>query len=167
MKLHCQLTADDYIRARFLHMRPRPVLKWLGILVVAAAVVTQALLWLLPGTHRPEMTPLLVQLGLVVYLLLRLLVWLPWRTRTAFKQQKSLQEPYDVEISEDLYHATSAHGTCAVPWRDFHNYKVGPTLILVYQSDALFHMFPKRWFADGEFAEFQQILARNLGKPRP
>ena len=166
MTLHCQLTADDYVRARYLHLRPRPVFKWLFILAVAAAVVTQALLWLMPGKERPEMTPLLVQLGLAVYLLFRLLVRLPRRTKAVFSQQKSLQAPYDLEISEDQYQATSAHGTSAMPWRDFHQYKVGPTMILVYQSDALFHMFPKRWFADGEFTEFQQILARNLGKPK-
>lgn len=167
MKLHCQLTADDYIRARFLHMRPRPVFKWLGIVVVVAVVLALALPWLVPGSGGPGITPPLILLGAVAYFGLIFGVVIPRRTRIVYKQQKTLQAPYDVEISEDQYQATSAHGACAMPWQDFHQYKVGPTLILVYQSDALFHMFPKRWFADGEFAELQQILTRNLGKPKP
>jgi hypothetical protein len=50
---------------------------------------------------------------------------------------------------------------------DFYKYKVGKDLILLYQSQALFHMFPRRFFSSEEdFKMFRSFLEANLGSPK-
>jgi len=73
----------------------------------------------------------------------------------------------EVAILEDKFSASSSHGQTTIDWKDFHKYKKNKRIILLYQSDALFHMFPIRWFSGDQFAEFQEILRANLGKPKP
>lgn len=50
-------------------------------------------------------------------------------------------------------------------WTDFLKYKVGKKMVLVYHSDALFQMFPKRWFSEDEWQKFLDILREALGQP--
>ena len=105
-------------------------------------------------------------LGALGYFGLSYLVVLPYRTRKIFRQQKTLQRPYDIRLSEEVLESVSEDGRVKMPWKNFHKYKMSKEMILVYQSDAIFHMFPKRWFAEEQFLEFQNILLRQLGKPR-
>jgi len=38
MKLQCHITPEDYVRGQFLHVRPRPAIKWAGLVIVVAAL---------------------------------------------------------------------------------------------------------------------------------
>lgn len=166
MKLQCQLTPRDYIQAQFLHSRPRPILKWIGLFLVGLALVVCVDGFLnLPESEAPW-RPFIIFAALL-YFALFYGVWLPFRTRRLFSQQKALQEPYEVDISDDAFSASSSHGQTTMVWKDFHKYKTNKKIILLYQSDALFHMFPMRWFSGDQFSEFQEILRANLGEPRP
>ncbi|MGJ8655150.1 MAG: YcxB family protein [Akkermansiaceae bacterium] len=163
MRIHCQLESADYVSAQFLHLRPRPVFKWLGILLFGLSVlviVYQVFFVFAVGRGSFPFIPF----GAIAYLVLSYCVWLPYKSKKLFKQQKALSVPSDVEITEDYFVSTSSLGSAKLVWADFHKYRIGKDLILVYQNDAIFHMFPKRWFTDGEYQELVEILQVNLGR---
>lgn len=164
MKIQCQLSPQDYIHAQQLHLRPRPILKWLGIGLILVAVLACFQV----GLHgeRRLATPLVIAAALV-YLAVMFGVVMPIRTRRIFRQQKTLQAPFEIELTDDAFQGSSVHGSLQLPWKDFHKYKQNERLILLYQSDALFHMLARRWFTDEQWSEVQGILARNLGRPSP
>lgn len=92
---------------------------------------------------------------------------MPWRIRRIFSQQKAFQVEYQTVISPESLESTSEYGTVRIPLSDFHKYKVGKDLILVYHSSALFYMFPRRFFAsDEDFKTFIFYLKANLGSPK-
>jgi len=166
MKIHCQITPEDYLRALYLHIRPRPLLKWLGILGALNVVWVNIQLMLHP--HKNEDAWIYYWLlGVIVFIIWKYAIALPKKTRRIYRQQKMLQTPYEAEITEESYEGESHCGKGKMAWKDFHKYKTGKDIVIVYQSDALFNMFPKRWFSDEEFVEFQSILHRQLGKPQP
>lgn len=146
-------------------MRPRPILKWIGISFVGPVIVLCAGRFLNPEEDVSPWTPYLILAGLLYFALLYG-VWLPFRTKRLFLQQKTLQEPYEVEITDEAYSASSCHGQSRMVWKDFHKHKMSARIILLYQSDVLYHLFPTRWFSEDQLAEFQKILRANLGEPK-
>ncbi len=166
MKLQCQLTPRDYIQAQFLHLRPRPFLYWTGLFFVGLLLLACLYGFLNLSESDAWWTPYVI-LSTLLYLALSYGVWMPMRTSRIFSQQKTLQEPYEVEVYEDSFLASSKYGQTKMAWKDFHKYKTNKRIILLYQSDDIFHMFPIRWFSGDQFHKFQGILRSNLGEPKP
>ncbi len=165
--LQCKLKPEDYIQAQYLHMRPSPWLKYLGIaflsfwlvVLVALALSTRSL-----SSVLSTATPILFLCLIYAFILF---VILPWNVRRIFSQQKTLQIEYETAISPETIESTSEHGTMRMRLSDFHKYKVGKDLILVYQSQVIFHMFPRRFFSsEADFKTFLSYLEANLGSPK-
>jgi hypothetical protein len=75
-----------------------------------------------------------------------------------------LHEEQIVEISDMHLMVKHQHGQGVLPWEIFHKWKADKQLILVYHSDALFHIFPRRAFpSTEEFQWFQALLRTKLG----
>lgn len=165
MKIHCQLEPNDCLEAQLLHIRPRPVLKWLGLFTLLMFTLGAIIHIIITPVRYVSWTPLCM-FGVVAYLVFHFLVLLPRQSRKIFAQQKGLQIPYEIEITEDMYSVASERGNGRCPWSDFHKYKKNKSTILLYQSDVLFHIFQKRWFTEEQFIEFCRILERHLGKPK-
>lgn len=165
--LQCKLKPEDYIKAQYLHMRPSPWLKYLGIallslclVIVVASAFSSIAFEQVASTFAP-----LLFLGLLYAFIL--FVILPWNVRRVFAQQKTLQGEYETIISPEMIETTSEHGTTRMRLSDFYKYKVSKDIILLYQSQALFHMFPRRFFTSEEdFNTFLSYLEANLGKPK-
>lgn len=166
MKLHCQIEPSDYVRAQYLNLRPRPLIKWLVIILIAIFLLVFLHELFTRPIDRITALPFIVS-AILVYLVITYGVWLPYRTKKIYKQQKSLQEPYDAELSQDEFISSNSLGTARIKWADFHKYKVAKDMILVYQSDLIFHMFPRRWFNEGEYEKLLEILKLELGEPKP
>jgi len=163
MKLCCQLEPDDYVRAQYLNLRPRSIMQWFALTAALVAFASSAAS-ICFGPKPPLIAYAIVATFIAILLLF--LVWPPSRIRKTFRQQKLLQEPYECVIDENGLSSNSARGSLQLAWKDFHKYRVGKDLILVYQSDAIFHMFAKRWFAGSEYEEFLAILKKELGAPK-
>ncbi len=165
--LQCKLKPEDYIKAQYLHMQPSPWFMYLGIallsfclVIVAASVPSSVSL----ATTISVFAPILL-LGVFYGFMLFLII--PWNVRRIFAQQKTLQVEYQTVISPEMIESTSENGTMRMRLSDFHKYKVGKDLILLYHSQALFHMFPRRFFASEEdFNTFLSYLEANLGSPK-
>lgn len=161
MKIACQLTEEDYVRAQYLHLRPRPVFFAALVLMLAAAVVLIVLKLFVHPSATTQPAPY-VMLAVLGYLAARFFFIMPMSAKRIYREQKTLHDPYEVEITEETIRFTSQHGDSSAAWRQLHKYKVGRDFILLYPSREVFHMFPRRWFSDEQFAEFQGILGRHL-----
>jgi hypothetical protein len=165
MKIQCQIEPSDYVQAQYLHFRLRPLTKLLlVVLSVLLVVVSLHQIIILQDIKITGFSIILLAVG--VYYAIVFGAWLPYRTKKIYWQQKALQEPFVAEISSDEFVSTNSIGTARLRWKDFHKYKVGKNLILVYQSDAIFHMFPRRWFGEGEYETLLEILKSSLGPPK-
>lgn len=157
----------DYINAQYLHLRPKPWFKY-----VAIALLSLCLVILLASASSPD--SLLNALSIFVPILIWglfyifiLFVIMPWNMRRIYSQQKILHVEYTTVISPETIESSSKNGTMKMRLSDFHKYKVGKDMILLYQSQALFHMFPRRFFVSEEdFQTFISYLEANLGRPK-
>lgn len=90
-------------------------------------------------------------------------VWAPWRSRRVYKQQRSLHESFQYRWNNQHLSCESASGSARRPWRHYTKWKEDESVFLVYHSDALFEMLPKRWFVRPEQArDFRKHLQRYI-----
>lgn len=157
MKYRIQLSPDDCIAARWVALRPRPSLRLLGYVVlgIIAFVLTSEAFDLARG--QPFHGELWWVIGAICYVGFLIFVLEPWRIRRVFKQQKTLQEPFEVEFGDERLAITSTNGHLSVKWTDLHKWKLGKKCILIYQSDAIMHPIPSRVF--GNEADRQTAIA--------
>jgi len=80
-------------------------------------------------------------------------------TYRIFRQQKSLNLPFSIEATSEAFCAFNETGKTTMPWGHFVKWKESERLLLLYHSDILFNLVPKRLFQSGaELAEFRGFL---------
>lgn len=167
MRFNCKIEPADLRRALWVHIRPRPVFAVIGVALalLLVAVFTLALYRLLTSG---EGLSLVLTLGAcIAYFGWYFFVCLPRRMTRLYDQQKMLHDEFSVEISDEHLTSRNAHGESKIPWSVFHKWKSGGGMVLLYQSDALFHVFPARVFPSAaDFQSFREILTRQLGPRR-
>ena len=67
--------------------------------------------------------------------------------KRTFAKYKALHEPFRLEFTEGGMSAFSSIGQSALAWDYLLTLKEGKLLFLIYQTDNLFHIFPKRFLA--------------------
>lgn len=146
-----QLSADDYLKAQWLHHRysVQSLLR-ISIILALLAVALYALL------DTP--LPLFIAAAYLAFCLLFNLVYLKWKSNRAYRQQKSLQTPIHIEWNEQNILFSQENGRNDMKWSDFLKYKANKDIILLYYSDALFSMVPTRTFETTE--QRDDFLAR-------
>ncbi len=148
------LQQRDYVRAQFLHMRPRRSFAVFGVLLLllfGAAVV-----------FGDGALPLL---GVLTFLGLQFFVYVPWRARRAFDQHMALSEPVNITIQTDGLYFEREHGCGLLPWSHIRKWKTNRDLILLYPADHIFHMIPRHFFASGkDFSDFRSTLEARIGR---
>jgi len=72
-----------------------------------------------------------------------------------------------MEITDDGVIISSPNrGEWKVSWAEAHKWKSNDKIILVYLSDRMFRMFPRRWFAsDADFQDLKNLLLKTIGLP--
>lgn len=168
MELTIQLTADDYVKANFLHMRPRPFIKWVGFFLLLLAGVVMFIATYDAFAHKKSFG-IILGIGVpLIYIGLLFGVFTPKRVKKIFLQQKLLQMPFSFSITEDGIFTKAQYGEAKLTWDVFRKWKKNNHLFLLYQSDVLFHMCPKRFFDSSEdVALFRKYLLDKIGPEQP
>ena len=107
-----------------------------------------------------------------------LAVWywllIPMKLKKLYAQQKVFQQPIEVELLPEGISFAHAHGSGVMPWGHIHKWVESKDLFLVYHSDALYNVIPKRYFQPPASAdEFRAALMQHAGpannsfKPNP
>lgn len=158
-----KIELSDYKRAQYLHMRSRWY--WLiGILLLAVAVACIA--WrVVDYRFGGRVLPLdYLLLFVIAYVFLLYTVFLPMRFTRIYKSHKLLQKAFTSELTEEGLHSKSDMGESNIPWEMFAKWKASKHILLVYQADNLFHLFPVRFFPSAErYAELQRLLTEKIG----
>ena len=157
MTLQVQLVEDDYVEATRLCCR------WKWIRSPALAVVV--LLPLLIVLDAPTGVTVGAALGVLIAVPVVYFIAIPWRARKIFRQQVNLQYPFEIEWDEETISFSSKSGSFVAPWQEFRKWKENDSMLLLFHSDVLYQMIPKRAFANpAELETFRGIVA---GKVSP
>ena len=164
MNLNIQLTPEDYVKANYLNIRPRPVIKWAGYFMLLLAVLVLGISCYRCLVHGEDgLIPSLL-IGCLAYLAFFFGYRFPARLKKLFRQQKSLQSPYQVDVTAEWMLTQNETGNSKLTWDYFRKWKEGKELFTLYQSDLMLHIFPKRFFASPEeLTEFRELLRAKLG----
>jgi len=158
-----RLEADDYVAAQRLHTR------WTSrqIVVCVAALFAGIVLAVLARREPVLFVGACGLAGGAAGASIGREFWrrflLPRRARRIFAQQKNLQQPFEIRWDDDGLRGVSERGSSHTPWSDYLKWSQDDRIILLYLSDVMFQMLPKRCF--GQPAQLEAFLActRRIG----
>jgi len=106
---------------------------------------------------------LLVLAAVATVLLLERHVFLPLRARRIFRQQRSMQEPFEVSYDVDGVRWESAVTTRRLPWHYYVRWAEDDRYFLLYQSDWTLEIIPKRFFeSEEQVSVFRTLLDERI-----
>lgn len=159
--LRGQFEEADYIAAQFLNRKSRASAVIFAIGVGAVLAVAAWGWWY--GFRRETFVLLGALLGGVFGGPLCQRLYIPWKARRVFHQQKSFQRSFEFAWNEDGIEAKNDFGHNRFPWSDILRWREDKRLFVLTLSDAACLMVPKRMFpADAAVAEFRDALLRNI-----
>ncbi|SRR5258708_7011992 len=168
MDVNIQLTEDDYVKANFLQMRPRPTFKWAGYFILLLAVIALGFSGFDAVVHQKQLIPFICLAASLAWMAVVFGVTYPKRLKKIFQQQKLLHKPFSFTITDEAILSKAEHGQANLSWDIFRKWKESKELFLLYQSDILFHIVPKRSFASEEdLVQFRKLLIEKIGPPPP
>ncbi len=155
----------EYLKALYLHMRPRPWLKVVGIVLLSLFVLTYSYLVINITRSKATFSSSFAITVAFAYLILWFFVYLPYKAHKVYKQQKTLQALYKIEVVSDGLKYSSDIGNSHLTWDYFPKWKENKNLFLLYHSDVLFQMIPKRFFkTDNDISSFRDTLSKHVRK---
>lgn len=149
------ITADDVVAAQRLHTTPTRRRMFVMFLLGSVSLVA----WYASGL-RALSAVAGGFIGVGVVQALTLWLYLPYRARRTYRQQKNLQRSHQFSWDDQaiFFHSEDYEGK--IRWSDLLKAREDHSMLLLYQSDALFHLFPKRSFSSPEqFNEFRSHVA--------
>ena len=155
MKIKGQLQWTDYLNSTLLHMQPGRLAKIVlfgALLLIGCAFIGGFFLLVIGQLERPVgfFFPLLIFLG--IYPLYRY-VLLPNRVKKIFSQQKELNSPFEMEFTDTGLVASNEFGNSNRPWGNFIKWRENKDLFILYHSDIVYTIIPKRIFTGPEQVE--------------
>ena len=89
--------------------------------------------------------------GVVVYVLCY--IALPMQVRKNLRQQKALSEEMQLSWTQDEFCYASGQSRTVMPFTDLRGFKVSGDVILLYNTDVLYHLVPTAAFGDTRLRE--------------
>ncbi len=102
----------------------------------------------------------------VLYLGIYFFVVIPWRTNRSYRQNRFLDHKDEYRIDETGIHTKSDLGTSDMPWDHFHKWKESKRLLLLYPTDTMYLLFPRRLFDAEGWEAFRTLAREKLKKLR-
>ena len=164
LRVRGAISRDDFLRMQRLFMRPRRWAIVLGLVVAAlwsVALYSSLSRALERGKGYGAVVGLLVA---ALYFAAYFLLFLPWWWRRAYAQQKTLHAPFEYRFSGTHFRMESSFGNAELPWDIFRNWRSGKHLILIYQTDKLVHLIPRRLLAASDAEKLEGLLLERLGR---
>lgn len=139
----------DAVRAARVAMRVwlrRPTTRRLIVAVVVVAILLLVLDVVDDGYLNLASTAALV-LGLpLVWLTLFLSV--PRHGRRQYRQSPALRDEHWLSFDENSLTIGGSRGTIRLPFDDFREMAISPDVILLYQTEAYYNLFPRRMLGE-------------------
>lgn len=160
MELSGTLTATDLVVAQWVDIKPRPAFAIVGIALLATGIWAIWYSFSVPSL-RGNGWLLLGSLGLMAALAVRI----RYKAIRIYRQRRAMQRSIRLEPTDTGLFSKSETGHGITPWSDFLKWKEGNGLFLLYVSDDMFHIVPKRFFnSEDDISEFRKILTTNVSQ---
>jgi len=78
----------------------------------------------------------------------------PAQITRVYKQHKELSSSFEMELTDEGYGIKNSYGTGKIPWKDFAKWKADKNIILLYRTDNMFNMVPKRLLQDDSQTQY-------------
>ena len=146
MKVEFQGTIDreTYLRASRLGLRQTGITRILYLILGFVLIGTVVVPLAQGGRIAPWPTVIWGSVLLLLEVLLR------YGVRQAFKSNKALQSPITGSATEEGVQISSAIGQAQIPWDMFFKAVTSTTIVLLYQSQSVFHIFPREFFSSSD-----------------
>ena len=156
MKIKGQLQWTDYLNSQLLHMQPNWVrrIMFYGVYFMLVFIFVLWLYFYAIGQFEAQFSYYILPLFIfvAVYPLYRY-IFLPNQIKKIFSQQKELNAPFEMEFTDDAMIASNEFGNSIRPWKNFIRWKENKELIILYHSDVMYSILPKRFFTDHQQIE--------------
>ena len=160
MELRGTPVATDLVAAQWLHVKPRPVYAIVGIVLLVAASWGLWYSFSVPKL-RDKGWLLVGSLGFIA----ALAVWTRYRAVRTYGQLRAFHRELRLEPTDAGIFSESETGHGTTPWSDFLKWKEGGSLFLLYISDDIFQIVPKRFFSsEADISEFRGMLAAKVSQ---
>ena len=152
--IHGKYELEDLKAAQDLHARPG---RWgmIGLYIVLLLLVFilgmgVVSVILASASWQVILLPLVI-LG---FLALFWFVLRPYQIARVYRQHKELSSDFTMELNDEGYKIENTYGTGKIPWKDFAKWKAGDKIILLYRTDNMFNMVPRRLLQDETQAQY-------------
>lgn len=86
----------------------------------------------------------------------------PSQLKRVFIQQKDLSAPFEIELTDKGFSLENEYGASRMPWNTFVKWKEDRDMLLLYRSDVIFTMLPKRFLENaGELQYIHEKIQEN------
>ena len=166
MKIKGQLQWTDYLNAQMLHAQPSgfmSIFTYIFYYSFFTLMFIGMIYLFLIGEYGKEKIYLVFLSVLILFFpILYRKVIIPNQAKKSFAQRKGMSLPFEFEFTETGFHTSNELGNSTLPWEYFTKWKENEDIIILYQSDSLIHMLPKRLFTDHQELEMvRSLLEKN------
>jgi hypothetical protein len=155
---------NDLVSASWVNLRPRRSLAIAGLIVAVLGCLALLSVFVVPPATAPGWGRWAF-LTLVVYVIASFGIGIPYRSRRSYKQRKDLQRECTFDPSESGLGFRAENVQAVKPWSDYLKWKEGRSLFLIYMSDNLYQVIPKRFFAsEGEVGAFRELVKAKVAR---
>ncbi len=145
---------EDLKAAQNLHAMPgKRGWIWVGALM-GFLVVLLLVSFILAALGRLSWWLVFYPIFIIGFVALYWYVLRPGQIARVYKQHKELASPFEMELTDEGYSIKNDYGTGKIPWRDFAKWKANQKMILLYRTDNMFNMVPRRLLQDESETEY-------------
>lgn len=160
--LRIQLDEEDYVKGA---LAAAPSI-WRVWRVLAVGMVAIVLAWM-SGYEQQAFTGVFVLLFAIAGGVIGGRLSAARTARRVSKQQKTLHRPYELTWDDEKVTTTSDAGNMTLKWSELHKIHEDDRQFLLFMSDVMFVMVPKRAFPDDQSrAAFRTTINQNVSTNR-
>ena len=170
MRVTYRVTAEDFVSAQRLHRKKglplwRRSFRWVLSAVLLGVVGVNVAGWI--STKDPifiaNFKPMLIVCTgwIAAIWILPQYLW-----RRNFNKDPQLQQEVTAEISDKGIHLIGPNSDSHIAWAAFRRYLESDTIFMLYQTNQIINILPKRFFEPSEAQHFHDLLAAKLGETR-
>lgn len=149
-----RVTPEDYLSAHRLHLGRKP---WVYLLAAAAIAAGIVLLVLNRGSGAIFPYGLIgAGAGSLIGHWVDHRYRIPKKVARLYRQYKGLDHPISISWDAEALEGRSEQGRGRTPWRDFAKVRENEQVLLLYVTDQLWHIYPKRAFSGAQLDEFRR-----------
>jgi len=164
IQINGQYELADFKKAQALHARRGRLATWGVYYVIGLMALITGVGGVLAIMGRfPWSYVLISALVLGAFVIVRFVV-VPRQLTRVFTQQKDLSAPFEMTLTDQEFSMRNEFGESHLPWDSFVKWKEDKEMLLLYRSDVMFQMLPKRLLhSDGELGYVLSRLRQTNG----